>query len=91
MSGMNYDYFYGEQADSYAFYRIPKLLFTENEFSGLSIEAKTVYGILLDRMSMSAKNGWLDEAELELAKKEFVSTLTVLKVGEVSCAAYEIG
>ena len=61
MNGANYDYFYGEQAESYAFYRIPKLLFTENEFMGLSIEAKTVYGILLDRMSMSAKNGWLDE------------------------------
>ena len=61
MNGANYDYFYGDQAESYAFYRIPKLLFTENEFMGLSIEAKTVYGILLDRMSMSAKNGWLDE------------------------------
>ena len=61
MNGTYYDYFYGEQAESYAFYRIPKLLFTESEFICLSIEAKTVYGILLDRMSMSAKNGWLDE------------------------------
>lgn len=58
---MEFDYYYGPEADTYAFYRIPKVLFTEEHFSGISTEAKTLYGILLDRMNLSARNGWVDE------------------------------
>lgn len=56
-----YDYFYGVEADQFSFYRIPKVLFTEERFSSISAEAKVLYGLLLDRMSLSARNGWLDE------------------------------
>ncbi len=55
-----FDYFYGIQADQFAFYRIPKVLFTESCFKSLSTDAKALYGILLDRMNLSAKNGWID-------------------------------
>ena len=55
-----FDYFYGQQAESYTFYRIPKVMFTEERFKGLSCEAKVLYGLMLDRMSLSIKNGWLD-------------------------------
>ena len=60
---MNYklDYFYGKEADQFTFFRIPKLLFTDSRFSKVSIEAKVLYGLLLDRMSLSVKNGWVDE------------------------------
>ena len=58
---MNFDYFYGEQSEQYAFYRTPKVFYTDERFRGLSSDAKTVYGILLDRVSLSAKNGWADE------------------------------
>ena len=58
---MNFDYFYGEQSESYAFYRTPKVFFTDERFRGLSSDAKILYGILLDRVSMSARNKWLDE------------------------------
>ena len=58
---MMYDYFYGIQAEQFSFYRIPKLLFTHPSFKGMSTEAKTLYGILLDRMNLSAKNNWIDE------------------------------
>ena len=58
---MMLDYFYGEQADQFTFYRIPKALFTEERFKPVSAEAKILYGILLDRMSLSRRNGWLDE------------------------------
>ena len=58
---MAFDYFYGDQSDLFAFYRVPKLLFTDSRFHNLSTESKTLYGILLDRMSLSTKNGWLDE------------------------------
>lgn len=55
-----FDYFYGAQAEQFAFYRIPKVLFTDSEFRTLSAESKILYGILLDRVSLSAKNGWID-------------------------------
>lgn len=55
-----YDYFYGAEAEQFSFYRIPKVLFTEETFKKISAEAKVLYGLLLDRMSLSAKNGWLD-------------------------------
>ena len=59
---MAYDYFYGEQAEQFAFYRIPKVLFSKDKLWSVSADAKLLYGILLDRMNLSAKNGWLDEA-----------------------------
>ena len=58
---MTLDYFYGQAGELFSFYRIPKALFQEPRFQSLSTDAKTLYGILLDRMSLSAKNGWLDE------------------------------
>lgn len=56
-----YDYFYGAESEQFSFYRIPKVLFTDERFKGISAEAKVLYGLLLDRMSLSAKNGWLDK------------------------------
>ena len=58
---MTYDYFYGQQAEQFSFYRIPKALFTDEAFGSISTDAKLLYGILLDRMNLSAKNGWLDK------------------------------
>ena len=58
---MTLDYFYGQTGELFSFYRIPKALFQKQRFQSLSTDAKTLYGILLDRMSLSAKNGWLDE------------------------------
>ena len=57
---MQYEYFYGAQAEQFSFYRIPKARFTEPNFRELSTDAKVLYGILLDRMSLSLKNQWLD-------------------------------
>ena len=56
------DYFYGGQADLFSFYRLPKALFVDPRFRGISAESKILYGLLLDRMSLSVKNGWLDES-----------------------------
>ena len=55
------DYFYGNEAEQYSFYRIPKVLFTNQSYSNLTIEARALYGLLLDRMGLSARNGWLDD------------------------------
>ena len=58
---MPFDYFYEEQSDQFSFYRIPKSLFIEERFQGISTDAKVLYGLLLDRNSLSKKNGWFDE------------------------------
>lgn len=58
---MTLDYYYGDQAEQFSFYRIPKVLFTDSRFKDISAEAKILYGLLLDLMSLSAKNGWLDQ------------------------------
>lgn len=56
-----FPFHYGGEAESYTFYRIPKILFTQEIFQGLSTDAKLLYGLLLDRMQLSLKNGWVDE------------------------------
>lgn len=60
---MNYDYFYGGQSESFSFYRIPRQLVTGAEFRHLSTDAKLLYGMMLDRMGLSARNGWYDELD----------------------------
>lgn len=62
MSGpLNLDYFYGIQADQFEYFRIPKLLITDKRYNGISSDAKILYGVLMDRMSLSLKNKWIDE------------------------------
>ena len=58
---MYFDYFYGEQAEQYSFYRIPKVLITDDVFEKLSTDAKVLYSLFLDRVSLSFNSGWVDE------------------------------
>ena len=58
---MTLDYFYGQAGELFSFFRIPKALFQEQQFQDLSTDAKTLYGILLDRMSLSVRNEWFDK------------------------------
>ena len=58
-----FDYFYGQSGEMFSYFRVPKILFRDIKFKDLSTDAKTLYGILLDRMGLSVKNGWLDEQE----------------------------
>ena len=55
------DYFYGQSGEMFSYFRVPKILLRDIKFKVLSTDAKTLYGILLDRMGLSVKNGWLDE------------------------------
>ena len=56
-----FDYFYGQSGEMFSYFRVPKILFRDIKFKDLSTDAKTLYSILLDRMGLSVKNGWLDE------------------------------
>ena len=57
----NFNYFHGGEAEQFSFFRIPRTLIKDKRFHGLSTEAKLLYGLMLDRMGLSLRNGWLDE------------------------------
>lgn len=57
----NFDFFYGKESERLNFITIPKLLLKDERFKHISSEAKIIYGCLLDRNSLSQKNGWVDE------------------------------
>ncbi len=61
-AGTEFDYYYGDESNQFSFYRIPRQLVTGERFKRLSTGAKLLYGLLMDHMSLSAKNGWYDEA-----------------------------
>ena len=56
-----FDYYYGNEAEQFSFLRVPKFLFTHKTFASMSCDAKILYSLMLDRMSLSVKNNWLDE------------------------------
>ena len=58
---MKFDYYYGQEAEQFNFIRIPQLFFTDEQFVSMSCEAKILYGLMLNRMSLSMKNEWLDD------------------------------
>lgn len=60
-AALELDYYYGIEAEQFSFYRVPRLLIKDERFKGLSSDAKLLYGLMLDRMSLSMKNEWLDE------------------------------
>ena len=55
------DYYYGNEPDKFCFYRIPKVLFTKAFFTGLTTDAKVLYGLMLDMMASSRANRWVDQ------------------------------
>ena len=61
IKALNFDYYYGSEAEQFSFYRIPRMLMTESHFKKLSSDAKIPYGLMLDRMSLSMKNDWIDK------------------------------
>ncbi len=58
---LKFDYYYGVEAEQFSFYRVPRLLIKDGRFRDLSSDAKLLYGLMLDRMALSMKNGWIDE------------------------------
>ena len=83
---VEFDYFYGAEAEQFSFIRLPKLLFTDRHFRTLSFEAKVVYGILLDRMSLSVKNGWIDEDN-----RVYLSFTVTSLAEEIGCSRDKAG
>ena len=75
---MQFDYFYGNEAEQFTFYRIPKVLVSSPRFRKVSDSAKLLYGLMLDRMALSVRNGWFDEnnrAYIYFTTKEIMETM----------------
>ena len=58
---IKFKFFEGQDVEQFTFYRIPKQLFTLEYFKGMSSDAKILYGLMLDRVSLSMKNNWFDD------------------------------
>ncbi len=74
------DYFTAEEANIFTFYRIPKELFTNPKYKHVCAESKILYGLLLDRNSLSLKNGWIDERGyiyIHFSREEVMETLGI--------------
>lgn len=74
------DYFYGKEADQFSFFTVPKILFTDDKYKGLPCEAKMLYGMMLDRMSLSIENQWFDEQ-----KRAFIKISTEYITENLGC------
>lgn len=57
---MTFDYFYDYESEQFSFIMIPKEMLRDKRFNILSIGSKVLYGIALDRVKLSRKNGWID-------------------------------
>ena len=60
-NNINFEYYYGHEAEQFTFYRIPKLLIKDKRFSSISSDAKMLYGLMLDRMQLRAAEGALEK------------------------------
>ena len=88
INSMRFDYYYGTQADQYNFIKVPKLLIQDEVFSGLSNDAKMLYGLLLDRMSLSMQNGWLDDNNRVFIIYQITDIMEDMKMSRVTAIKY---
>lgn len=83
---IKFDYYYGIEADQYTFVKIPRLLIKDLRFKKLSTEAKLLYSLMLDRMSLSIKNGWIDEENRAYIYYTYENIMEDLNCAREKCA-----
>lgn len=81
----NLSYYYGKEADQFSFYKIPVLLFKDDRFKVISSDAKLLYSLLLARMSLSVKNGWIDDENRVYIYFTAKEVMEELNVGSEKC------
>jgi len=89
------NYFNIQESEQFTFYRIPKVLFTCSKYKGVSVEAKLLFGLLLDRIGLSSKNGWCDSDGLVFIYFTIVGAMECLgcgheKAGKLFCELEKI-
>ena len=74
MERLELEYYYGQEAEQFTFYRLPKALITDSRFKDVSNSSKLLYGLMLDRMSLSVRSGWFDEERRGVCQVKCVSS-----------------
>ena len=80
-----FSYYYGTESEQFTFYRIPKALFKDERLNGISSDSKLLYGLMLDRMSLSIKNGWFEEFDRVYIYYTIESVMEDLGCGREKC------
>jgi hypothetical protein len=86
MERLDLEYYYGQEAEQFTFYRLPKALIADPRFKDISNNAKLLYGLMLDRMSLSARSGWFDDENrvfIKYAVKSIMEDLNCSKMTAV--------
>lgn len=83
---LKFDYYYGAEAEQFSFYRVPRLLIKDKRFKGLSSDAKLLYGLMLDRMALSMKNGWFDDENRAYIHYTIENIMEDLGCARATCA-----
>ncbi|MBE5907981.1 MAG: replication initiator protein A [Lachnospiraceae bacterium] len=82
MGDIQFKYFYGNESELFTFYRVPKELITNPRFKHVSNDAKLLYGLMLDRMALSAKNHWFDKDNRVYIYFSVVDVMEQLNIGK---------
>lgn len=86
MERLELEFYYGQEAEQFTFYRLPKALITDPRFKDISNNAKLLYGLMLDRMGLSVRSGWFDEENrvyIKYAVKSIMEDLNISKMTAV--------
>lgn len=81
---LDLEFYYGQEADQFTFYRLPKALIVDARFKDISNNAKLLYGLMLDRMSLSARSGWFDEENRVFIKYAITSIMEDLNCSKMT-------
>lgn len=87
MERLKLEFYYGQEAEQFTFYRLPKALITDSRFKDISNNSKLLYGLMLDRMSLSVRSGWFDEENrvyIKYSLKSIMEDLNCSKMTAVS-------
>ena len=84
---MTYSYYTSAPASQNAFFRLPRALYEKECFRGLSNDAKTLYALMLDRMSLSLANDWLDEDGKVYINYSLEDIMNTLNCGKTKAVA----
>ena len=84
MERLKLEFYYGQEAEQFTFYRLPKALITDDRFNDISNNSKLLYGLMLDRMSLSVRSGWFDEENRVYIKYSLKSIMADLNCSKMT-------
>ena len=84
MERLKLEFYYGQEAEQFTFYRLPKALITDSRFKDISNNSKLLYGLMLDRMSLSVRSGWFDEENRVYIKYSLKSIMEDLNCSKMT-------